>query len=99
MKLQVDDSEGRQPSQGLLRRGNQGSLGACGGTRAIGDDSSERSSVRHDQWTLAIVRGGLDAAQVGATTFLREAEDAGRPVETGVAHPSSVSSAIIPVTS
>ena len=52
------------------------------------DDFSERSSVRHGQWTLAIVRGELHAAQELASTFLREAEDAGRHVEAGVARRS-----------
>ena len=52
------------------------------------DDFSERSAVRHAQWTLAIVRGELHAAQELASTFLCEAEEAGRPVETGVARRS-----------
>ena len=52
------------------------------------DDFSERSTVRHGQWTLAIVRGELHAAQELASTFLREAENAGRPVEAGVARRS-----------
>ena len=52
------------------------------------DDFWESSSVRHGQWTLAIVRGELRAAHELASTFLREAEDAGRPVEAGVARRS-----------
>ena len=33
------------------------------------DDFSERSAVRHAQWTLAIVRGELRAAQELASTL------------------------------
>ena len=55
---------------------------------AKSDDISERSMVRHAQWTLAIVRGALRTAQELASTFLGEAEDAGRAVEAGVARRS-----------
>ena len=49
-------------------------------------DFSERFAAYHGQWTLEIVRGELRSARELASTFLREAEDAGRVVETSVAH-------------
>jgi len=55
---------------------------------ANSDDFSERSRVRHGQWTQAIVRGELREAHELASTFLCEAEDAGRTVEAGVARRS-----------
>jgi predicted ATPase len=49
------------------------------------DDFSQRFAAAHGQWTLALVRGELRLARETASTFLKEAEDAGRLVEVGVA--------------
>jgi len=46
---------------------------------------SERFAAFHGQWTFAFVRGELKSAREMASAFLREAEDAGRVVEAGVA--------------
>ena len=88
VKLQVDYSEAIMYYKGFSAEETRVAWARAAELGANRDDFSERSSVRHAQWTLAIVRGELHAAQEEASTFLREAEDAGRPVETGVAHRS-----------
>ncbi len=88
VKLQVDYSEAVMYYKGFSAEETRVAWARAAELGANRDDFSERSSVRHGQWTLAIVRGELHAAQEQASTFLREAEDAGRPVEAGVAHRS-----------
>ena len=88
VKLQVDYSEAIMYYKGFSAEETRVAWARAAELGANRDDFSERSSVRHAQWTLAIVRGELHAAQEQASTFLREAEDAGRPVEAGVAHRS-----------
>ena len=48
-------------------------------------DFSERFAAAHGQWTMAHVRGELRLARELASAFLREAEEAGRVTEAGVA--------------
>ena len=88
MKLQADYSEAVMYYKGFSAEETKAAWARAAELGANRDDFSERSSVRHGQWTLAIVRGELHAAQELASTFLREAEDAGRPVEAGVARRS-----------
>jgi tetratricopeptide (TPR) repeat protein len=52
---------------------------------ASSGDFSERFAAAHGLWTFALVRGVLRSARQMASAFLREAEDAGRLVEAGVA--------------
>ena len=54
-------------------------------SRRTADDFSERFAAAHGQWTSALVRGELRSARELASVFLKEAEDAGRAVEAGVA--------------
>ena len=42
------------------------------------DDFSERFAAVHGQWSMAMVGANCESAQQLASTFLREAEDAGR---------------------
>ena len=49
------------------------------------DDFSERFAAAHGQWTMARVRGELRSARELTSAFLREAEEAGRVTEVGVA--------------
>ena len=49
------------------------------------DNSAERFAAHHGQWASAIVRGEVRTAREIASTFLKEAENAGRVVEAGVA--------------
>ena len=52
---------------------------------AMSDDFSERFAAAHGQWTIAILRSELRSAQELAAAFLRQAEEAGRMTEAGVA--------------
>ena len=88
VKLQVDYSEAIMYYNGFSAEETRVAWARAAEIAANRDDFSERSAVRHAQWTLAIVRGELHAAQELASTFLCEAEEAGRPVETGVARRS-----------
>jgi class 3 adenylate cyclase/tetratricopeptide (TPR) repeat protein len=88
VKLQVDYSEAIMYYKGFSAEETRIAWARAAELAANRDDFSERSAVRHAQWTLAIVRGELRAAQELASTFLREAEEAGRPVEAGVARRS-----------
>ena len=88
VKLQVDYSEAIMYYKGFSAEETRVAWARAAELGANRDDFSERSAVRHAQWTLAIVRGELRAAQELASTFLCEAEEAGRPVEAGVAHRS-----------
>ena len=87
VKLQVDYSEAIMYYKGFSAEETRVAWARAAELAANRDDS-ERSAVRHAQWTLAIVRGELRAAQELASTFLCEAEEAGRPVEAGVARRS-----------
>ena len=49
------------------------------------DDFAERFAAAHGQWTLALARGEQRQARELASAFLKEAEDAGRVAEAGVA--------------
>ncbi len=88
VKLQVDYSEAIMYYKGFSAEETRVAWARAAELGANRDDFSERSAVRHAQWTLAIVRGELRAAQELASTFLCEAEEAGRPVEAGVARRS-----------
>ena len=88
VKLQVDYSEAIMYYKGFSAEETRVAWARAAELAADRDDFSERSAVRHAQWTLAIVRGELRAAQELASTFLCEAEEAGRPVEAGVARRS-----------
>ena len=52
---------------------------------AKSDDFSERFAAAHGQWTIAILRSELRSAHELAAAFLRQAEEAGRMTEAGVA--------------
>jgi predicted ATPase len=49
------------------------------------DSFADRFAMAHGQWTFVLVRGELQSARQLASAFLKEAEAAGRAVETGVA--------------
>ena len=88
VKLQTDYGQAVMYHKGFSAEETRVAWARAAELGANRDDFSESSSVRHGQWTLAIVRGELHAAQELASTFLREAENAGRPVEAGVARRS-----------
>ncbi|MBV8797766.1 MAG: hypothetical protein JO136_22750, partial [Hyphomicrobiales bacterium] len=88
LKLQADYAEAVMYYKGFSAEETKVAWARAAELGANRDDFSERSTVRHGQWTQAIVRGELHAAQELASTFLREAEDAQRPMEAGVARRS-----------
>ena len=88
VKLQANYSEAVMYYKGFSAEETRAAWARAAELGANRDDFSERSTVRHGQWTLAILRGELHAARELASTFLREAENAGRPVEASVARRS-----------
>ena len=86
LKLQTDYGQAMMWSKGFAAEETKTAFARAAELAARTDDFSERFAACHGQWTLEIVRGELRSARELASTFLREAEDAGRVVETGVAH-------------
>ena len=86
LKLQTDYGQAMMWSKGFAAEETKTAFALAAELAARTDDFSERFAACHGQWTLEIVRGELRSARELASTFLREAEDAGRVVETGVAH-------------
>jgi class 3 adenylate cyclase/tetratricopeptide (TPR) repeat protein len=86
LKLQTDYGQATMWSKGFAAEETKAAFARAEELAAKSDDFSERFAVAHGQWTLEIVRGELRSARELASTFLREAEDAERVVETGVAH-------------
>ncbi len=86
LKLQTDYGQAMMWSKGFAAEETKTAFARAAELAAMTDDFSERFAACHGQWTLEIVRGELRSARELASTFLREAEDARRVVETGVAH-------------
>jgi len=88
LKLQTDYGQAMMWSKGFAAEETKTAFARAAELAARTADFSERFAACHGQWTLEIVRDELSSARELASTFLREAEDAGRVVETGVAHRS-----------
>jgi len=88
LKMQTDYGQAMMWSKGFAAEETKTAFARAAELAARTNDFSERFAACHGQWTLEIVRGELRSARELASTFLREAEDAGRAVETGVAHRS-----------
>jgi class 3 adenylate cyclase/tetratricopeptide (TPR) repeat protein len=86
LKLQTDYGQAMMWSKGFAAEETKTAFARATELAARTDDFSERFAACHGQWTLEIVRGELRSARELASMLLREAEDAGRVVETGVAH-------------
>ncbi len=86
LKLQTDYGQAMMWSKGFAAEETKTAFARAAELAARTDDFSERFAACHGQWTLEIVRGELRSARELASTFLQEAEDARRVVETGVAH-------------
>jgi class 3 adenylate cyclase/tetratricopeptide (TPR) repeat protein len=86
LKLQTDYGQAMMWSKGFAAEETKTAFARAAELAARTDGFSERFAACHGQWTLEIVRGELRSARELASTFLQEAEDAGRVVETGVAH-------------
>ena len=85
LKLQTDYGQAVRWSKGFAAEETKAAFARAAELAATSDDFSERFAAAHGQWTLALVRGELKAARELASAFLKEAEDAGRVVEAGVA--------------
>jgi class 3 adenylate cyclase/tetratricopeptide (TPR) repeat protein len=86
LKLQTDYGQAIMWSKGFAAEETKAAFARAAELAAMTDDFSERFAASHGQWTLETVRGELRSARELASTSLREAEDARRVVETGVAH-------------
>jgi hypothetical protein len=85
MKLQTDYGQAVGYSKGFGAEETRTAFARATELAAKTDDFAERFAAAHGQWTLAIDRGELKSGREMASAFLREAEQAGRTVEAGVA--------------
>ena len=85
LKLQTDYGQAMMWSKGFAAEETKTAFARAVELAARTGDFSQHFAACHGQWTLEIVRGELRSARELASTFLREAEDVGRVVETGVA--------------
>ena len=85
LRLQTAYGQAMMYSKGFAADETKAAFARAAELAANSDDFSERFAAFHGQWTLALARGELKSARELASTFLREAEAAGRMVEAGVA--------------
>ena len=85
MKLQTDYGQAVMWSKGFAAEETKAAFARAAELAAKTDDFSERFLAAHGQWTMARVRGELRSAHELTSAFLREAEEAGRVTEAGVA--------------
>jgi predicted ATPase len=86
MKLQYDYSRAVWWSRGFSAEETKAAFDRAAELAATSDDFSERFAAAGGQWTVAQELGELRKARERASAFLREAENAGRLTEAGVAH-------------
>jgi tetratricopeptide (TPR) repeat protein len=86
LKLQTDYGQAVMWSKGFAAEETKTVLARATELAAKTDDLSERFATLHGEWALAFVRGEFASARELSSTFLREAEDAGRVIEAGVAY-------------
>jgi predicted ATPase/class 3 adenylate cyclase len=86
MKLQSDYSRAVWWSRGFSAEETKAAFDRAAELAATSDDFSERFAAASGQWTVAQELGELRKARELASAFLREAENAGRLTEAGVAH-------------
>jgi len=85
LRLQTAYGQAVLWSKGFAAEETEAAFARATELAATTDDFSERFAACHLQWSLAMVRGELKSARELASTYLREAEDAGRIMEAGVA--------------
>ena len=85
VKLQTDYGQAVMWSKGFAAEETKAAFARATELAAKSDDFSERFAAAHGQWTMARVRGELRSARELTSAFLREAEEAGRVTEAGVA--------------
>jgi class 3 adenylate cyclase/tetratricopeptide (TPR) repeat protein len=86
LKLQTDYGQAVMWSKGFAAEETKAAFARATDFAAKNSDFSERFAALHGEWTSALVRGELRSARELASTFLREAEEAERVMEAGVAH-------------
>jgi tetratricopeptide (TPR) repeat protein len=86
MKLQSDYSHAVRWSRGFAAQETKAAFDRAAELAAKSDEFSERFAALNGQWVVAQERGELRKARELASAFLREAENAGRLAEAGVAH-------------
>ena len=85
LKLQSAYCQAMMWAKGFAAEETRAALSRAAELAAKSDNSAERFAAHHGQWAAAIVRGEVRSAREIASTFLKEAENAGRVVEAGVA--------------
>jgi class 3 adenylate cyclase/tetratricopeptide (TPR) repeat protein len=85
LKLQSAYGQSMMWAKGFAAEETRAAFSCAAELAAKTDNSAERFAAHHGQWASAIVRGEVRSAQEIASTFLKEAENAGRVVEAGVA--------------
>ena len=83
--MQTDYGQAVMWSKGFAAEETKAAFARAAELAAKSDDFSERFAAAHGQWTMAHVRGELRSARELTSAFLREAEEAGRVTEAGVA--------------
>ena len=86
LKLQTDYSQAVMWSKGFAAEETKAVFARAAELAATSDDFSARFATASGQWSMATVRGELSQARELASTFLREAEEAGRVREVGGAN-------------
>jgi tetratricopeptide (TPR) repeat protein len=85
LKQQSAYSQAMMWAKGFAAEETRAAFSRAAELAAKADNSAERFAAHHGQWASAIVRGEVRAAREIASTFLKEADNAGRVVEAGVA--------------
>jgi class 3 adenylate cyclase len=85
LKLQTDYGQAVMWSRGFASEETKAAFARAAELAAKTDDFAARFATAHSQWALAMVRGDQQRVRELASLFLKEAEDAGRLVEVGVA--------------
>jgi predicted ATPase len=85
LHLQTAYGQALMWSKGFAADETKSAFGRAAEFAAKTDDFSQRFATAHGQWTLALTRSELSSARALASASLREAEDAGRLIEAGVA--------------
>ena len=85
LHLQTAYGQAMMWSKGFAAEETKAAFARAAELAAKSDDFSERFAAAHGQWVSALVRSELQSARELASAFLREAEDAGRVTEAGVA--------------
>ena len=85
LHLQTSYGQAMMWSKGFAAEETKAAFARAAELAANTDSFAARFATAHSQWASAMVGGEQRRARVLASSFLKEAEDAGRPVEVGVA--------------